>query len=277
MKKIKIFYVFAAIILLSGMMYSCERIIYGDEDANGSSSFGGNNNLKAGQIEMKVIPDSRNSIDFSATVKKITIDWGDGSIDELTPNGVRRTFTHEYLNRNLQTVKVNTDVMTMINFGGNSIYGGTKQEIRFGYCPELKTIDCSSNALTVLDVSKCSTLTSLNCSRNPLISINVSGCTALTILDCYSSRLTSLNTSSCIALTNLDCQDNQLISLNISGCKALYFLECRDNQLSASALNALFNSLPTRKPDDWASISCGYNPGYTTCDKTIAEKKGWCI
>jgi hypothetical protein len=46
-----------------------------------------------------------------------------------------------------------------------------------------------------------------------------------------------------------------------------------ENQLTASALNALFASLPVRTPN-YGSIFIDGNPGTDTCDSSIAENKG---
>jgi len=166
MKRLKVFYLFAAI-LLSGVMFSCGETIPGDE--NGSSS-GGNNNLKTGQIEMKVYPDTKNKVAFWSDPQKATIDWGDGTIDELTPNGVGKFFTHEYSNQNLRTIIVNTEKMTLLGVGDATEVkiNCQFQELKFGNCTDLKSIGCSECALTVLDVNKCTSLTILWCSYNKL-------------------------------------------------------------------------------------------------------------
>jgi len=213
MKKIIILTVLAAAVFTS-----CQN---NDPISDPNSS----NNLSIGKIEMKVYPDKNNNVFFYAMTQKITIDWGDGTIDNLTPNGVGKSYSHVYSNQNLQTVKVNTENMTgdvsaVVNSGGTistTYHFGFEmmaglQEIEFGNCLELKVIECRGNQLTALDVSKCT---------------------------------------------------------------ALIYLDCSYNQLSASALNALFNSLPTRKSEDEATISIFENPGSPTCDKTIATKKGW--
>ena len=255
MKQLKVFYVIAAIILLSGIMYSCARIIFDDEEnGNGSSSSNGNNNLKTGQIEIKVTPNSVNKVEFNATARKITIDWGDGSTDELTPNSVRRNFAHEYPNQNLQNIKVNTEGMTSFNCANNS--GGIISELRFGNCPELTELNCNSNQLTVLDVNKCTTLTVLSCNIN---------------------QLTVLDVSKCTTLAELSCGNNQLTVLDVSKCTALTKLYCIGNKLTASALTTLLISLPTRIPGSGAVIQYAFNPGTYDCDKTIAEIKGWFV
>ena len=114
----------------------------------------------------------------------------------------------------------------------------------------------------------------LGCAGNNLTSLNVSGCTALTELDCYYNNLTSLDVSGCTALTGLDCAGNNLTSLDVSGCTALTELDCLGNNLTSSALNQIFRDLP--------QVTSGYihiydNPGSETCDKSIAENKGWYV
>ena len=114
----------------------------------------------------------------------------------------------------------------------------------------LDTLDCSSNALTSLDVSSLTALTSLDCSSNVLASLDVSGCTALTSLYCKDNNLTSLDVSSLTALTSLNCHHSGLASLDVSGCTALTSLDCDYNALTSldvSSLTAL------------TSLDCGYN------------------
>jgi len=78
--------------------------------------------------------------------------------------------------------------------------------------------------------------------------------------------------------------------LDISKNTALTWLNCWDNQLTAAGLNALFGTLHNNNvtPERGApkTIYIGGNPGYIganpganpgtkTCDKSIAENKGW--
>ena len=37
-----------------------------------------------------------NKIEFTATAKTLTIDWGDSTIEQFAPNGLESTFTHIY-------------------------------------------------------------------------------------------------------------------------------------------------------------------------------------
>ena len=93
-------------------------------------------------------------------------------------------------------------------------------------------LECSSNQLTVLDVSKNSVLTLLDCSDNQLTALDVSQNTALTWLECKYNQLTTLDISHNTALTKLGCKDNQLTALDLTHNTALTKLECYYNQLT---------------------------------------------
>ena len=97
----------------------------------------------------------------------------------------------------------------------------------------LTWLSCYNNKLTTLDVSKLTALTSLSCSDNQLTALDVSKLTALTYLSCYNNKLTTLEVSKLTALTRLDCDDNQLTSLDVSRLTALTSLYCSKNQLTS--------------------------------------------
>ena len=147
----------------------------------------------------------------------------------------------------------------------------------------LTNLYCGDNYISSLDVSKCTALTELSCGSNNLTSLDVSKNTALTKLWCHHNNLTSLDVTNNIMLIDLSCGNNNLTSLDVSKNTALTYLHCENNNLSASALNKIFNDLPQGKK--WneygqkkqSTISIGNNPGTNTCDKSIAENKGWIV
>jgi Leucine-rich repeat (LRR) protein len=272
MTKTKLF-AFLSMILLSFAVLSCSN---GDDD--GGEPGGGNGNppagdLKAGQVQIKGYADSYSKkIVFYATAKKLTIDWGDGIIEEITPNGNGREFSHTYENATIfQTISINTDDLTEIRFAKNSsFYDGDIRELRFGACPKLKKIgglydyyDSYLPNLTVFDINRAESLeqlsfyrtylTELNLngcinlitlcvtSNDKLTSLDVSKCTKLEILDCSYNRLTSLNVSGCTKLEGLGCSDNQLTSLDVSKCTNLTELWCYSNQLTSLDVNKCTN------------------------------------
>ena len=100
----------------------------------------------------------------------------------------------------------------------------------------LTELDCHSNQLTSLDVSKNSALTWLICMSNQLTSLDVSKNTALTYLLCGDNQLTSLDVSKNTALTDLYCMNNKLTSLDVSKNIALTDLHCDNNKFDCDAL-----------------------------------------
>ena len=95
----------------------------------------------------------------------------------------------------------------------------------------LTYLNCSSNQLTILDVSKNTALTNLVCSSNLLTTLDVSKNTALTIIECYVNQLIALSVATNTALINLDCSSNQLTTLDVSKNTALTNLKCYDNKI----------------------------------------------
>ena len=110
----------------------------------------------------------------------------------------------------------------------------------------LKTLQCSSNQLTILDVSKNTALKTLQCSFNQLTALDASNNTALIYLNCSSDQLTILDLSQFSALTSLtlDKSINPLITLDLSILTALTTLICRGTgitTLNVSKNTALTN------------------------------------
>ena len=150
-------------------------------------------------------------------------------------------------------------------------------------CTALTELDCGDNNLTSLDITKNTALTELSCGGNNLTSLDITKNTALTKLWCHHNNLTSLDVTNNIMLIDLSCENNNLTSLDVSKNTALTYLHCENNNLSASALNKIFNDLPQGKK--WneygqkkqSTIDIRNNPGTDTCDKSIAENKGWIV
>ncbi|WP_052103095.1 leucine-rich repeat domain-containing protein [Porphyromonas canoris] len=140
----------------------------------------------------------------------------------------------------------------------------------------LTELSCSDNSLTSLDLSKNTELEWLDCEKNSLTSLNVKN-TALKALICNWNRLSSLNVSKNTALTRFSCENNpNLSSLKISSSinDELWVNGCK---LSTETLNEIFRTLPDVKGQSTGSkwIWIEGNPGTYTCDKKIAEDKGW--
>jgi Leucine-rich repeat (LRR) protein len=114
-------------------------------------------------------------------------------------------------------------------------------------------------------------ITSLEFNFSNATKLDVSRCPTLTQLGFGAGKLTSLDVSKNTALEYLYCFENALTSLDKKKNRALATLTCSNNRFSASALNALFTSLP----DHPGNITVDDNPGAGACDPGIAEAKGW--
>ncbi|OOV28627.1 hypothetical protein BXU11_01360 [Flavobacterium sp. LM5] len=112
----------------------------------------------------------------------------------------------------------------------------------------LTSLNCSSNQLTTLDLSKNVSLKGLSCYTNQLNTLDLSNNVALTSLDVTSNQLTTLDLSKNVALTYLVCNSNQLTTLDLSKNVALTSLDVASNQLTTLdlsknlALNVLYCS-----------------------------------
>ncbi|MFB9076333.1 T9SS type A sorting domain-containing protein [Flavobacterium procerum] len=95
----------------------------------------------------------------------------------------------------------------------------------------LTSLECDSNELTHLDVSKNTALTNLRCNNNQITTLELSNNTELRNLDCKSNLLKVLDLTKNIELTNLYCSYNQLKNLDLGKNIKLYSLDCQNNKL----------------------------------------------
>ncbi|MCL2651093.1 MAG: hypothetical protein FWD60_08745 [Candidatus Azobacteroides sp.] len=225
MKSTKIFS--ACITILFGLMIlSCEK------EENLSSR------LKQGQIEYKATPNSNSEITFGIASQKLTIDWGDGDVEIFTPDGEYQEFYHTYYNRKPVTIKIETEKMTAFWGIDNDKYYDWESlkektdELRFGNCPNLKTIECSFMGLTFFEIEKADSLLALDCSTNNLTSLKLNACPKLKSLFCMFNNLHSIDIIQCKDLQLLWCLSNRLVQLDLQENKLLYTLVCGQNRIS---------------------------------------------
>ncbi|WP_251623905.1 hypothetical protein [Odoribacter lunatus] len=199
----------------------------------------------------------------------ITIDWGDGTVEKfktvLWYDGYEKYNEIHYWTDELEHKYSNSNPH-LITIKGN-----------------IKELTYEGRGLTSLDVSKCPELRELGIDCD-LTSLDVSKNTKLMVLWCPSNNLASLDVSKNTKLTELYCNDNELTSLDISKNKELILLDCGDNNFSSSALNKIFYDLPKGRDVEYDEYEIAHstiwiedNPGTNTCDRSIAEKKGWDI
>ena len=111
--------------------------------------------------------------------------------------------------------------------------------------PDLETLVCSKNQLTSLDLHGLTKLSMLDCTENKLSSLNLQGAAALTMVSCKNNELTTLNVQGLTSVTTLYCGYNKLKDLDIAGLAALQNLSCERNQLKQNVKN-LLAALPNR-------------------------------
>ena len=141
---------------------------------------------------------------------------------------------------------------------------------------ELITLDCNSNKLTALDVTKNTALKNLICTGNQLSAINLSKNTALEELDCSYNKLTALNVSTNTALTTLSCENNQLTALDVTNNTSLSTLYCHGNKIS-KGMQALISSLHQNGGVFYGYSSENDDNKITTEQVAAAMKKGWSV
>ncbi|WP_348824592.1 T9SS type A sorting domain-containing protein [Flavobacterium aestuarii] len=100
----------------------------------------------------------------------------------------------------------------------------------------LTSLNCRSNQLTSIDLSKNTNLSTLICDSNQLTTLDISKNTALTQLDCSLNQLKELNVSTNTALKELNCYSNKLVTLDVNQNTALTTFYCSKNQLTNLSL-----------------------------------------
>jgi len=107
----------------------------------------------------------------------------------------------------------------------------------------LTYLNCSTNTLTSLDLSKNTVLENLYAQKNELTSLNTTANKSLKVLNLGTNKLTSLDISALTKLEELNVSSNAIIALNVSASKALTSLNCGNNKLTS--LNVTANTALT--------------------------------
>lgn len=143
---------------------------------------------------------------------------GDVAVDEVNfPDEIFRTYVDENFDTTDDNVLDAAEIAAVTEIdlyyaGITTIADLTGVE----YFTALTYLDCSSNQLQSLDLSKNAALEILYCESNQLTSLDVSNNAELTRLDCYFNQLTSLDVSKNTELKELLCDENELTALDIS-------------------------------------------------------------
>ena len=128
----------------------------------------------------------------------------------------------------LKTLNCTSNYLTGVDLSKNTAL----EQLDIGYYEE-KIIDWyETNKIATLDLSKNTKLRWVSCEDLNMSSLNVSNCTALEYLSCRYNQLTSLNVSNCKALSGLGCDNNKLTSLDVTKNTALTSFNCGNNKIS---------------------------------------------
>ncbi len=170
-------------------------------------------------------------------------------------------------------------------------------------CPMLQELDCSYNE-SLNNLVLPSSMTSLNCSNCALDGLNLNNLTCLMHLDCNDNRIISLPLTSLTKMVGLNCSNNPIEELdteqmrdllditanktaikklNLSNSPNLRYVSIKETAMDACALDDLYLSLRTKRPEDDQNDLGGLllfndNPGVAEISTTsIATKKGWMV
>jgi hypothetical protein len=114
-------------------------------------------------ISIDVTPDGTNTFAFYATATRLTVDWGDGAIEEFTNIDIHTdAVTHTYANNEKRLVTIIAEGLTefgddiTLSGGGATTHrsiAGSMEKISCSHCPDLKGLYILNNALTEADMS----------------------------------------------------------------------------------------------------------------------------
>ena len=136
------------------------------------------------------------------------------------------------------------DAVTHINIGGTLLEdlvwdNGRLEALDASGCSALKRIQCSSNALSSLNVTGCLSLENLFCRNNSINALDLTGLTSLKQVNCNDNGITSLKLGGCRNLTSLNCTKNALTSLELSDLPSLSVLTCNNNPITELDITGL--------------------------------------
>jgi hypothetical protein len=204
------------------------------------------------KITLTFTPESRGN-GFYLAADALVVDWGDGTEKESYTKNSWISCRHTYSDvTKSYTVTITGENITMFGLDSEKV-----TSLDVSKCPALLEMSMAFIELTTLDISKNTALTALYFDHAPL--------------------LTSLDVSKNIALTDLVIAGGSLTGLDVTNNTALKYLLLYDNQFTAAALNSLFGTLHSNSIAGGKSIYISNNPGTATCDKSIAEGKGWTV
>jgi len=185
-----------------------------------------------------------------------------------------------YLDVSSKNISDLTGIQDFISLTGLQCYSNQLTTVDVTKNTALTFLNFNDNQLTGIDVSNNTLVTTLGLAPNLLTSLDISKNTALSYLQCQANQLTTLDVTKNTALSVFLCFSNQLTDLDVSQNTALTSLNCGRNQLTTLdvgnnlILNALscdgnlISSLNLDKNTALTDLNCGSNPLLTSLDIT---------
>lgn len=217
------------------------------------------------------------NITFIVGGESLSINWGDGLHEEF---------------KNSQHVKINilgeveytkpcchgykpgiyTIIITGTKITRFTVRDVKLKSIRFIDCDELGWINCINCGLEMIDLDVPSLLY-LNCSCNALTMIDLSRCVNLIIIECICNQLTQLDLNKCPKLHHVICDYNSLEKINVLSEK-LHHVSCCYNNMSVDELEILFYYV-TLFDSGGGDINYALNPGSRRANTLLLERAHW--
>lgn len=165
----------------------------------------------------------------------LILNWGDGTIENITVNDNYTTYSHNYTQNGSFTVTIKGDIESIrrLILSNNKI-----QNIDISDAINIYQLNLSNNRLQNIDLSCNTALQRVYLGSNQLTYLDVSYNTELTILSIWNNHLTNLNLTNNINLQQLDCTGgNNFSSLDLSNNIELVKLDCSHHSLTSIDLS----------------------------------------
>lgn len=152
----------------------------------------------------------------------VEVAWGDGKrlsytseVNYQYTTGAPHSFT---IFGDITELNCSSNALTELDLSCNSL---------------IKKVDCSNNNLTNLDISKNTNLVSLNAGHNNLSDLEDISLASLTELNISDNSITKIPDSGWTNIKSIDVSNNKLSSLSMSDASELTYLNCDNNSLKS--------------------------------------------
>lgn len=177
---------------------------------------------------------------------------GYGKDEKFTKNEITNIKTINVSNQSIYDL---TGIRNFTSLKSLDCSSNRLTELNVKFLNDLTTLNCSSNQLTILYADYNSALKTLNCSNNLLNDLYINNSSELVSLQCSNNNLLKLELSIHPKLTILHCSNNAIRDLDISSVKSLKTLDCSDNQITTLTIDRS----ATGNRDALEEIDCSNN------------------